>query len=68
MPRLRPNQHRAYDDIEASKTYARILIKRCETALGHALTNGECRDLLADNTRWSLAAIADIVRALRGDT
>jgi hypothetical protein len=40
---------------------ARQLIARCESDLRRRLSDGEKRDLLADNTEWSLPLIAAVV-------
>lgn len=44
---------------------ARKLIANCERDLNRALSSGECRDLLMDNTRWERAEIVAIVDTIR---
>lgn len=46
---------------ESSIREARAIIARCESALRRRLSDGERRDLLADNTSWTLDDIAAVV-------
>jgi hypothetical protein len=47
-------------------TRAKQLIGQAEAQLGN-LSNGQCRDLLKDNTAWSSEEVRLIVQFLRGD-
>jgi hypothetical protein len=40
------------------------LITKCEADLNRRLSDGECRDLLKDNTAWDSDFIAALVRAI----
>lgn len=55
---------RAQRNAQLKLDQARSILAACERDLHRILSDGECRDLLTDNTPWDREVIFEVVKAL----